>query len=105
MKRGIGRELLTLPLRIQEGAQRSDAKRGLDFDRVKTDDHGPIDDGDRGCHVPDAPELLDGSCILGNVAFVEANSFLRKILFRPFTKHSTRLREHRNSLLHRFKSS
>lgn len=83
-----------------------DAKRGLDLRRVKADDNSSIDYGNRSCHVSEPPKLVDSPGILGNVPFLKANPFLRKILFRPFTKHSTRLREHRNScLLHSPRSS
>ncbi len=42
-------------LREPRSATMSDAERGLDFVRVKADDHGSIDYGNRGCHVSNPP--------------------------------------------------
>jgi len=72
----------------------------VDLGGIKADDHGSVDDGDRGGHIAEPLKLLDSSGVLGDVPLLKRNLPLRKILFRPLAEHSAWLREYGNGLRH-----
>jgi len=83
--------------------QLSHAKLGIDLGRVKADNHRSINYGNGGGHISQSAKLFDSIGILGDVTLRKTDPFLRKILFRPLTEHSARLREHRDGFLHRLR--
>jgi hypothetical protein len=76
------------------------AEGSVDLSRIEADDHGSIDDGNRGCHVSEPLKLCNSFGVLGHIALSKRDLLLRKILFRPLAEHSTGLCEYRYGFLH-----